>query len=200
MKRVRKAWIFGLFIVVSAQSQAKEIDVMEGKYAFETCRGCHSAPNYSNVYPTYYVPKIGGQRKEYIASALEAYRNGVRPHGPMFANAYDLTDKVTEAMALYVETFAAKKSKAPHTAGNPHQGEVLAKACLSCHTSDLGDGLLAPILAGQHENYLVKAMKEYQSGKRKDPLMQSMLAAFSAEDLDNLAAYFAQLEGLSIVK
>ncbi len=199
MKKLIMALVGSLFFGVSAQSQAKGIDIVAGKNAFETCRGCHSVPNYSNVYPTFYVPKIGGQRKAYVASALIAYKNEARARTSMLANAYDLTEQMTEAIALHIEASAGTKSKAPYT-GDPAKGKKLAESCLSCHTNDLKDDATAPILAGQYGNYLAKVMMDYQSGKRKDAGMQSMLAGFSKENLEDIASYFADMKGLSIVK
>lgn len=201
MKKVIVTLVAGLLLTVSGQSQAKKgIDVAAGKDAFETCRGCHSTPNYSNVAPVFYVPKIGGQRKAYVASALTAYKHENRARTSMLANTYDLTEKMTAALALYIETSAGKKTKAAYTGGDAIKGKKLAEACTACHTSDLEDGATAPILAGQHGNYLVKVMKDYQSGKRKEPVMQSMVADFSEDDLKDIAAYFADMKGLSIVK
>lgn len=199
MKQIMVALIFGVFLTVSVQSQAKGIDVKMGKEAFETCRGCHSTPNYSNVSPTYYVPKIGGQRKGYVASSLVAYKNEARARSSMLANTYNLSDNATKAIALHVELSAGNKLKAPFS-GDPVKGKKLAGTCQSCHTNDLKDDKTAPILAGQYGNYLAKVMAEYQSGIRKDPVMQSMLADFSKDDLEDIASYFSDMKGLSVVK
>lgn len=200
MKQVIMGLMCGFFVVTSMQTQAKGLDASAGKDAFETCRGCHSTPNYNNAAPNFYVPKIGGQRKGYIASALMAYKHENRKRTSMLANSYNLTEEMASAIAQYVEEAAGKISKAGYTAGDAKKGAKLAEACLSCHTNDLKDGLVAPILAGQHGNYLVKVMKEYQSGVRKDAVMQGMVESFSEDELKDIAAYFADMEGLSIVK
>ncbi len=66
-----------------------------------TCTGCHGIPAYMNVYPTYHVPKIGGQNYEYIVAALKAYRNGERQHPTMTAQASRLDDQAIEDIAAY---------------------------------------------------------------------------------------------------
>ena len=199
MKRVLV--ICSLFLMMVAPAQAKKgLDASAGKNAFETCRGCHSTPNYSNVAPVFHVPKIGGQRKGYIASALTAYKNEKRARTSMLANSKNLTEEVTVAIAQYIEQSPGKVSKAGNTIGDANKGEALAAACLGCHTNDLKDGMTAPILAGQHGNYLVKVMKEYQSGVRKDAVMQSMVGSFTEDELKDIAAYFADMKALSIVK
>jgi len=199
MKRVIA--ICSLFLMVAAPSHAKKgLDPSAGKDAFETCRGCHSTPNYSNVAPVFYVPKIGGQRKGYVASALTAYKHETRARTSMLANSENLSEKMTAAIAQYIEESAGKISKAGNTIGDAKKGEALAAACIACHTNDLEDGKTAPILAGQHGNYLVKVMKDYQSGVRKDAVMQSMVGSFTEDELKDIAAYFADMKGLSIVK
>ncbi len=199
MKRVLV--ICGLFLIMATPSQAKKgLDASAGKDAFETCRGCHSTPNYSNVAPVFYVPKIGGQRKAYLASALMSYKHENRARTSMLANSENLTEDMAVAISQYIEVSAGKVTKAGYTGGDAKKGEALAATCTGCHTGDLKDGMTAPILAGQHGNYLVKVMQDYQSGVRKDAVMQSMVGAFSEDELKDIAAYFANQKGLSIVK
>ena len=83
-----------------------EGDAEAGRRKAETCLGCHASPTAHNVYPTYRIPKVGGQHAAYIVSALKDYRNGVRPHPTMHANAWNLSDQDIEDIAAY---FAASK-------------------------------------------------------------------------------------------
>lgn len=69
-----------------------------------TCMGCHGVANYTNVYPTYHVPKLGGQHAKYLVSALQAYKNGQRNHGTMRAQAANLSDQDMEDIAAYFES------------------------------------------------------------------------------------------------
>lgn len=199
MKKSLFGFICSLIVMSFTQMNAQAADVKAGKVAFETCRGCHSSPGYSNVYPTYYVPKIGGQRAGYIAEALKAYKLQSRPHGTMKANSYDLSEQKIENIAAYVESAIAKKRSAA-AKGNAKKGKQLAASCEGCHTKKLDDGATAPILAGQYGNYLVKVMKDYQSGKRNNPVMQSMLNGLSEDDLHDISAYFAGMQALTAVK
>jgi cytochrome c553 len=79
-----------------------EGDATAGRLKAETCLGCHAVTGYYNVYPTYHVPKLGGQSAGYIASALKAYRSGTRIHGPMQANASDLSDEDIADIAAFM--------------------------------------------------------------------------------------------------
>ena len=48
-----------------------------------------------------------------------------------------------------------------------------------------------PKLAGQYPDYLAKALRDYKSGARKNPIMAGFAAALTKKDIDNLAAYYA---------
>lgn len=78
-----------------------EGDSEAGKIKAYTCTGCHGIPGYNNAYPTYKVPKIGGQNYEYLISALKAYRNGDRNHATMELQASSLTDQDIEDIAAW---------------------------------------------------------------------------------------------------
>jgi len=76
-------------------------DIEAGKVKAYTCTGCHGIPGYNNVYPTYKVPKIGGQNYEYLTAALKAYRDGERHHSTMELQAASLSDTDIEDIAAY---------------------------------------------------------------------------------------------------
>ena len=74
-------------------------------------------------------------------------------------------------------------------------GKAKAVVCTGCHGAD-GVSVVPnyPNLAGQKEAYLVKALKDYQSGARNEPLMVPIVQGLSEEDIRNLAAYFSSLK------
>lgn len=80
---------------------AQQGDPDEGKVIAYTCNGCHGIPFQQNVYPTYSVPRIGGQNYGYIVSALQAYRDGTRKHATMNAQAHTLSDEDIHDVAAY---------------------------------------------------------------------------------------------------
>jgi cytochrome c553 len=91
-----------LVLFYSASSTFAEGDPAAGRIKAETCLGCHAVTGYYNVYPTYHVPKLGGQSAGYIESALKAYRSGTRTHGPMQANASDLSNEDIADIAAFM--------------------------------------------------------------------------------------------------
>jgi cytochrome c553 len=72
-------------------------------------------------------------------------------------------------------------------------GQAKAKeVCQACHGLD-GNSPTAdyPKLAGQYPDYLAKALRDYKSGARKNPIMGGMAAALTTADIDNVSAYYA---------
>lgn len=76
--------------------------------------------------------------------------------------------------------------------GNPVAGKTKSSTCAACHGPD-GNSATAnfPKLAGQHASYLVKELKDFKSGARKDPVMSAQAANLSEQDMEDLAAYFS---------
>ena len=80
---------------------AADGDIEAGKLKAYTCTGCHGIPGYNNTYPTYHVPRLGGQHADYIVIALKAYRDGLRDHSTMTAQAASLSDQDIADIAAY---------------------------------------------------------------------------------------------------
>lgn len=76
-------------------------DIEKGKLTSYTCTGCHGIKFYMNAYPSYHVPRLGGQNEAYIISALKAYRSGERSHPTMKAQAGSLSDENINNIAAY---------------------------------------------------------------------------------------------------
>ncbi|MFO7762346.1 MAG: cytochrome c [Wenzhouxiangellaceae bacterium] len=89
---------------------AAQGDPERGKVIAYTCTGCHGIPFYKNVYPTYTVPKLGGQNQEYLITALEAYRSGERRHATMQAQAATLSDQDILDVTAYFVSIGEKES------------------------------------------------------------------------------------------
>lgn len=77
-------------------------DYKAGKIKAYTCTGCHGIIGYKNTYPMYHVPKIGGQNKEYLVLALNAFKTGERKHKSMNLQAEALSQQDIEDIAVYL--------------------------------------------------------------------------------------------------
>lgn len=83
----------------------------------------------------------------------------------------------------------------PAMAGDVAAGKAKSAVCAACHGANgISPSPLWPNLAGQKEAYLVKQIKAFKSGERKDPSMAPMVAALTDADIENLAAYYASLK------
>ena len=93
-------------MAVPAQDQQPlKGDPVRGKAISYTCLGCHGIEGYKNAYPMYSVPKLEGQRPEYLAAALHEYKSGDREHLTMHSQASELSDQDMADIAVY---FAGK--------------------------------------------------------------------------------------------
>ena len=82
----------------------------------------------------------------------------------------------------------------PAQAADPAAAKkTVTEVCQACHGLD-GNSASPdfPKLGGQHPDYLAKALRDYKSGARKNPIMAGFAATLSTSDIDNLAAYYAQ--------
>jgi cytochrome c553 len=79
-------------------------DAAAGKTKAYTCTGCHGIPGYNNVYPTYKVPRVGGQNYEYLVSALNAYKSGARVHATMNSQALGLSQTDIEDISAWLSS------------------------------------------------------------------------------------------------
>ena len=101
MKKLTRVGVIALALAAPVGAAMAEGDISAGKVKAETCLGCHGIPGYTNVYPTYHVPKLGGQHAEYIVAALQAYKAQQRDHETMHANAAGLSDQDMQDIAAF---------------------------------------------------------------------------------------------------
>ncbi|MGL5326352.1 MAG: c-type cytochrome [Aeromonas sp.] len=74
-------------------------------------------------------------------------------------------------------------------------GKAKAAVCAACHgVAGKASVPVYPHLAGQQEAYLVKQLKAFKDGSRKEPLMVPFMAPLTDADMENLAAYYASLK------
>lgn len=107
---MRLQWIFALLLAILPSVSNAQGDPERGKEIAYTCTGCHGIPFYKNVYPTYTVPKLGGQNYQYIVDSLKAYRSGERQHPTMQAQANTLTDQDMADIAAWFVRLTEEES------------------------------------------------------------------------------------------
>jgi len=95
------------------------------------------------------------------------------------------------ACAVAVNAYAADAAKGKQKA---------AQVCAACHGPD-GNKPSAPdqpVLAGQYEDYLVRALSDYKNGRRNNAIMKGFAGQLSKQDIEDLAAWFASQQRTSL--
>jgi cytochrome c553 len=179
----------GLFASLPAQADG---DPARGRQLAYTCHGCHGIDNYKNAYPNYSVPRLGGQHAAYIVAALNEYEAKARWHPTMQGMASMLsTQDKQDIAAFFQEPVVTSSGTIVGTA------PAAAQTCAACHGPD-GVGILPeyPVLAGQHPDYIERALGDYRSGKRQNAIMNGFAAPLTDADIKALAAFFSAQPGL----
>jgi cytochrome c553 len=93
-----------LLLSLAAAPAFAKGDAARGKPLAYTCTGCHGIDQYKNAYPSYRVPKIGGQNEQYIVNALTGYKKGERNHPTMQAQAQSFSEQDIADIAAYLSS------------------------------------------------------------------------------------------------
>ena len=177
-----------------ASPAAAQGDAERGVKLAYTCLGCHGIEGYRNAYPSYRVPKLGGQKAAYLLAALQGYQDGTREHPTMRAQASSMSNQDMQDLAAYFSSIANETVAA---GGSEVSGIEAASTCVACHGQNgISVSPNWPTLAGQHQDYLVHALKQYRDGTRAGTVMSAFAAALSDEDIDAVSQYYASLKGL----
>ena len=107
-----------------------------------------------------------------------------------------MTSRILAVAALFALTLPAAAASGDAEVGKK---KLATLQCATCHGEN---GISAspefPNLAGQYPDYLETALKHYQNGKRKNPIMKQQVEKLSPKDLMDMAAYFSSQRGLRI--
>ncbi len=196
--RIRKILLTLLLTLVSVSVNAAG-DYKAGKIKAYTCTGCHGIVGYNNTYPTYHVPRIGGQNKEYLVLSLQAFKSGERKHKNMNLQAEALSGQDIEDIAVYLAGQTNKPGA--DSAGDATEGRNKSAVCHACH-GPTGTSILPiyPNLGGQQQNYLSKTLYGFRDGSRQNVIMNGFSANLSDDDIEDISAWYASQQGLTEIK
>lgn len=106
---------------------------------------------------------------------------------------------MTKTRILFAALLAAASTVTFAASGDPVAGKKKSTPCAACHGENgISVSPEFPNLAGQYADYLETAMKHYQNGKRKNPIMQAQVKDLKQKDLMDLAAYFSSQHALKV--
>ena len=183
-----------LVLAPGAQPAAADGVAEKGATIGYSCMGCHGIDGYRNAYPSYRVPRIGGQKRAYVENALQAYRDGERNHPTMNAQGGSLSDDDIQNVAAWLESFG---EVADDTTAESVAGIDAAQACVACHgAAGAGVAPPPPTLAGQHQDYLKHSIRQYRDGSRSYAAMNAFAAALSDDDIEAISGYYSSQKGL----
>lgn len=100
-------------------------------------------------------------------------------------------NKEVKAMVAALLTASVVMATGAQAAGDKEAGKEKAIPCQICHgKGGRSTNPLYPVLAGQHTQYIIKQLKAFKAGTRKDPIMNGMAEPLTDIDMEDLAAFF----------
>lgn len=175
---------------------AHAADIAAGKAKAELCIGCHGENGISRMEN---MPSLAAQPDLFIQWQLVFFRAGTRKNEQMQPIVEQLNNEDIRNLGAYFASLeppkAAKPDDDPDLSKKGAQAAV-GRRCASCHLDSYAGTKAVARVAGQREDYLLKALRDYKSGVRSGGAMAAMAeVAFplSEEEIEALAHYLAHL-------
>ncbi len=193
---MRFALVPTLVVAIVSGSFAHAADTTAAKEKAELCAGCHGDAGISQ---TENIPSLAGQPDQFIQWQLVFFRAGSRKNELMQPIVEQIDNDDIRNLGAYFAALTPPKASAPDD--NPDLSSKGAQAaagrrCASCHTDTFAGTKAVARLAGQREEYLVKALHDYKSGVRSGgagAAMTDVAYPLSDEEIAALAHYLAHL-------
>lgn len=174
---------------------AQAADVAAGKQKAELCIACHGEGGISQ---TENVPSLAGQPDLFIQWQLVFFRAGTRKNQQMQPIIEQLNNEDIRNLGAYFASLTPPKGKADDNPDLSRKGAQAAagRRCAACHTDSYAGTKAVARVAGQRQEYLLKALHDYKSGVRAGGGMAAMADvaySLSEEEIEALAHYLAHL-------
>jgi cytochrome c553 len=187
---------YGLAVALASLASAHAADLAAGKEKAELCTGCHGDAGISQ---TENIPSLAGQPDQFIQWQLVFFRAGSRKNEQMQPIVEQINNDDIRNLGAYFNSLAPPKDAKPDD--DPDLSKKGAQAavgrrCASCHTDTFAGTKAVARIAGQREEYLIKALHDYKSGLRSGGGMAAMADVaypLSEEEITALAHYLAHL-------
>ena len=170
-------------------------DLAAGKEKAELCAGCHGE---NGISQTENIPSLAGQSDPFVQWQLVFFRSGTRKNEQMQPIVEQIDNNDIRNLGAYFASLAPPK---PLPDDNPDLSRKGAQAaagrrCGSCHGDAYAGTNAVARIAGQREEYLLKALHDYKSGARAGGGMAAMAEVaypLNEEEITALAHYLAHL-------
>ena len=185
-----------LVVLVACAPLAHAADIAAGKEKAELCVGCHGE---NGISQTENIPSLAAQPDQFIQWQLVFFRAGTRKNEQMQPIIEQINNDDIRNLGAYFASLPPPKNPKPDD--NPDLSKKGAQAaagrrCASCHTDSYAGTKAVARVAGQREEYLVKALHDYKSGVRAGGGMAAMADVaypLHEEEIEALAHYLAHL-------
>lgn len=159
----------------------------------QVCFACHGA---NGISTTPLTPSLAAQPASYVTAQLSEFVSGKRKSAVMEPMARTIASGDVRALAEAIEKLPAPPPAGKIDEHRWHLGKSAAarEQCDTCHQPDYSGIENAPRLAGQREDYLVKALTDFKTGARTGfgtPVMPSVAAGLSGAEIADLAYYLS---------
>ncbi len=182
--------------IFAGGSAVRAADVAAGKAkATEVCGACHGE---NGISQTENIPSLAGQLDQYIQWQLVYFRAGSRKNEQMQPVVEPLNNEDIRNLGAYFASLTPSKAPPDDNPDLSEKGKQAAvgRRCASCHTDSFAGTKAVARIAGQREEYLVKALHDYKSGVRSgggQAAMADVAYPLSEEEITALAHYLAHL-------
>ncbi|MGY3607727.1 MULTISPECIES: c-type cytochrome [unclassified Bradyrhizobium] len=184
-----------LLAVTACALPARAADVAAGKEKAEMCVSCHGE---NGISQTENIPSLAGQPDQFIQWQLVFFRAGTRKNELMQPIVEQLNNDDIRNLGAYFSSLPPPKGPKDDDPDLSEKGKQAAagRRCASCHTDSYAGNKAVARIAGQREDYLVKALHDYKSSARSGGGMAAMAEVaypLSDEEITALAHYLAHL-------
>jgi cytochrome c553 len=182
----------GAALAAGAASRAEDASL---KDKIEVCSGCHGP---GGVSQTDGVPNLAGQPDLFFQWQLVYFRGETRVNELMTPAAKDLTDDDIRDLGAYFVTLPpGEPAGADSDPALTQTGGKLAneRHCAQCHTQTFAGQGEVPRLAGQREEFIVKALHDYQHGARRgrgNVIMPEIAYSLNEDDIKAIAHFMSR--------
>jgi cytochrome c553 len=185
----------GLALSALMTVSAVAADLAAGKEKAELCTACHGQMGISQ---TENIPSLAGQPDQFIQWQLVFFRSGARKNEQMQPIVEQINNDDIRNLGAYFASLAPPKSPPDDNPDLSQKGAQAAvgRRCASCHTDTYAGTKAVARIAGQREEYLLKALHDYKSGVRSGggvAAMADVAYPLSEEEITALAHYLAHL-------
>ncbi|MCK1423619.1 c-type cytochrome [Bradyrhizobium sp. 180] len=197
MRRQFFPYVIGaLSLAVLAFVSAQAADNAAIKEKTAACAGCHGE---NGISQTENVPSLAGQPDQFLQWQLVFFRAGSRKNDQMQPIVEEITNEDIRNFGAYFSQLAPPKAPEDEDPDLSKKGAQVAagRRCASCHTDTYAGTKAVARLAGQREEYLVKALHDYKSGQRVGggvAAMADVAYHMSEEEITAVAHYLAHLQ------